>query len=347
MDKRAFPCSNCGAPTSYKPGSRSLVCGHCGSETHIAEQPASSKRSETEHALHAIPSVSAAGPRTYDCRTCGAGLELPAEQAATQCPFCTSPLVAATRSSGSLPDALLPFAIDRTHMRDAITHWTKGIWFAPTGFARDMQRHGPATPVYLPFWTVDAEVTCTYSGDRGTGTSNGKSAAETRWTRVSGTLNDAIDDFVVPAQDRVHAALMGRLTPWDTTVLEPYRPEFLAGFAAETSGEPPDTAVKRARSALKTDMEARVKRAIGGDRQKVRSIEIELDQVRLRRVLLPVWVSAYAYRGKVYQVAVNGRSGRIAAERPWSWTKIGLTCAALLFVAAALAGAIGLLEALT
>jgi hypothetical protein len=43
-----------------------------------------------------------------------------------------------------------------------------------------------------------------------------------------------------------------------------------------------------------------------------------------KHVLLPVWLVSYAYKGTSYQVVVNGATGSVAGERPWSWIKIGL-----------------------
>ena len=59
-----------------------------------------------------------------------------------------------------------------------------------------------------------------------------------------------------------------------------------------------------------------------------------------KHVLLPVWLAAYKYRGKTYRFVVNGRTGRVQGERPWSAIKIALAVIVGLIVAAA-AGYIG------
>ena len=57
-------------------------------------------------------------------------------------------------------------------------------------------------------------------------------------------------------------------------------------------------------------------------------------------MLLPVWASAYRYRGKRYQFIVNGQTGEVQGERPWSWLRIGLAVAAGLIVAGAIIWAV-------
>jgi hypothetical protein len=39
-------------------------------------------------------------------------------------------------------------------------------------------------------------------------------------------------------------------------------------------------------------------------------------------VLLPIWIAAYLYGGKTYQVFVNAHTGEVVGERPYSIPKI-------------------------
>ena len=55
--------------------------------------------------------------------------------------------------------------------------------------------------------------------------------------------------------------------------------------------------------------------------------------VTFKHILLPVWVAAYKYRGKTYRFVVNGRTGAVKGERPYSALKIALAVIAGLIVA--------------
>ena len=39
-------------------------------------------------------------------------------------------------------------------------------------------------------------------------------------------------------------------------------------------------------------------------------------------MLLPVWIACYLHAGKTYNILVNGRTGEVAGERPYSVPKI-------------------------
>ena len=54
-------------------------------------------------------------------------------------------------------------------------------------------------------------------------------------------------------------------------------------------------------------------------------------------LLLPTWSLAYRYNDKTYHVVVNGATGEVQGERPWSVAKIA---AAVLGAAAAIGGAL-------
>lgn len=48
-----------------------------------------------------------------------------------------------------------------------------------------------------------------------------------------------------------------------------------------------------------------------------------------------IWLVRYDYGARNFQVVVNGYTGKVAGEQPWSWVKIAL---AVLLVLAVLAG---------
>ena len=75
-----------------------------------------------------------------------------------------------------------------------------------------------------------------------------------------------------------------------------------------------------------------VRRAIGGNEQQIASIQTRHANETFKHVLLPVWTAAYRYNGKSYRFVVNGQSGRVQGERPWSVWKIALAVVLALLV---------------
>ncbi len=75
-----------------------------------------------------------------------------------------------------------------------------------------------------------------------------------------------------------------------------------------------------------------IRRDIGGDKQRISGIRTEYSSITFKHVLLPVWISTYRFKEKIYRVLVNARTAEVQGERPWSWIKI--TLAALAAIAA-------------
>ena len=88
-------------------------------------------------------------------------------------------------------------------------------------------------------------------------------------------------------------------------------------------------------------IESDVRSRIGGDEQRVTQVATNYSAVTFKHLLLPVYVGAYRFRDKVYQVVLNGRTGEVQGERPYSFWKIFflvLFIVALLLIVALLFG---------
>jgi len=68
--------------------------------------------------------------------------------------------------------------------------------------------------------------------------------------------------------------------------------------------------------------------AIGGDQQRIGRLQTTHSDTTFKHVLLPLWNAAFDFRGKTYRFVVNGRTGKVRGERPYSVIKIALTALA-------------------
>jgi hypothetical protein len=112
------------------------------------------------------------------------------------------------------------------------------------------------------------------------------------------------------------------LEPWDLKALDGYRPEFLSGFRAEGYQIQLDEGFEEAKRVMEAQIREDIRRDIGGDEQRIDHMTVRIDDVTFKHILLPVWLAAYKYRGKSFRFVVNGQTGKVMGERPWSWVKI-------------------------
>lgn len=357
-----WPCAQCGAQLRYAPGQTSLTCDHCGHEQAITTQPPQSRARALQELDLArglrddLPKGEMVEVRTTSCPSCGALVEVEGATHATECPFCATPVVLDTGTHRLIkPQAVVPFALTEAQARAAMITWLGGLWFAPNTLLEYARKGRAMNGIYVPYWTFDADTASDYTGQRGehywetehyTVTVDGKpehrtrQVRHTRWHSASGHVTRDFDDVLVIASHALPNALADALEPWDRGALTPYTPEFLAGFQAEGYTVALADGHGTARSRMAQVIDSDVRRDIGGDEQRVSSVDTSWSEETFKHILLPVWMAAYKYNGKSYRFLVNGQTGEVQGERPWSIWKIGI---AVVVAAAAIAAAVYLI----
>ncbi|MFY0681214.1 MAG: primosomal protein N' (replication factor Y) - superfamily II helicase [Thalassovita sp.] len=354
-----FPCDQCGADYRFDPEGGMLRCDHCGHATPFRENTPPSgglKELDYKDALNAmLPSQDIEETKVSVCTNCGAQVEMSEATHAADCSFCATPVVTGTGTHRHIkPRGVLPFAMDEKQARDAMTEWLGKLWFAPNGLQEYARKGRKLDGIYVPFWTFDADTKSSYRGERGTvyyetrtvtrdGEQHEEQVQKIRWRNTSGRVARFFDDVLVLASRSLPKKFTDALEPWDLSALEPYQPEFLAGYRAEAYTVELDEGFGEARMHMDRTIERDVRFDIGGDRQRVHNIDTAISDVTFKHILLPVWLAAYKYRGKSYRFVVNGRTGRVRGERPWSAWKIAIAVILGLLVA----GAIGFVVAMS
>ncbi len=325
---------------TFAPGVSVLKCGYCGAETEIPVEVATIE--ELDFRAHVADL--AAHAETVDrivskCNTCGAEVEFPENVTSHACPFCASSVVATGRSVKLIrPRSLLPFGFDDKRARGLYGAWIGKLWFAPSDIKKMSRVESRLSGVYLPFWTYDCDVTTDYRGQRGehywdtewyTATdAQGKSVRrsrqvrKTRWYPARGRVFNKFDDVLVVATGSLDHGMLEKLEPWDMHGLVPYEDAFLAGFRSESYAIDLGSGFVRAQELMDSTIRATIRGDIGGDEQQISWMQPHYNNITFKHVLLPVWILAYRYGSKSYQVVINARTGEVIGTRPYSAWKI-------------------------
>ena len=246
------------------------------------------------------------------------------------------------------PQALLPFKIPRARATQLFREWIKKLWFAPNALKKLARLDGRLQGLYAPYWTYDADTVSRYTGQRGdnytvtrtrTVMRDGKPRTETyqateiRWRPAAGTVSRDFDDMLVVGSSSLPRDLAEELEPWDLPNLVGYADEYLSGFIAERYQVDLKAGWTRATERMDEVIRQDVCRDIGGDHQRIHSLDTRHSGVTYKHVLLPMWICSYRYRSKIYRFLVNARTGEVQGQRPWSWVKITLAVLAVAAVA--------------
>jgi len=350
-DEHRFPCDNCGSDFRYDPKADNLACDHCGNSQEISAGPwrgGTLRELDFRSAVAGdMPEAEIEETHVVACPNCGAQTEFDQTIHAAECPFCATPVVTGTGTHRHIkPKGLLPFSFDERTARDKMTDWLGGLWFAPNGLQEYARKGRSMSGIYVPYWTFDADTKSSYTGSRGTHYYQTKTVVrdgkrqqvrvrKTRWRSASGRVARFFDDVLVLGSKSLPKKYTDALEPWDLSEMEPYQPQYLAGFRAEGYQVELEDAFVEARAYMDRIIHRDAKFDIGGDEQRVNSVDTQIGTLTFKHVLLPIWMAAYKYRGTTYRFVVNGRTGRVQGERPYSTIKIAIAVILGLIVAAA------------
>ena len=340
---RKFPCRQCGAKVDFDPDARGLKCQYCGFTEVIPEADDDEKASIREHDFeefleHQEERCEVAvsqGWSQVKCTGCGAVVVLAEKVVTDKCPYCSTHLENEPEEIKDLilPESVLPFTISDREARTEFNSWLHGLWFAPSELKK-LANLGQFGSLYVPFWTYDAMTYTRYTGERGedywvtesytdsAGKRQTRSVRRTRWYPASGEVQHFFDDVLVKASQSMPAHLLDQMTPWELQELEPFRSEFLSGHVTERYSVSLKLGFREARSIMEDAITGLIRQDIGGDHQRIHSRRTNYVGVTFKHTLLPIWVANYRYRERLFQLLVNGRTGKVAGDRPWSWLKI-------------------------
>ncbi len=333
----------------YRPGTKNISCEYCGhQETILTDE-------NGFHELELYPYLNEMGAQKHseevamlDCKNCGATQHIEENYKSLHCVYCSMPLVLEDQYQEEwiLPGAVLPFQIDKKKSHQIFKKWVQRLWFAPNKLKKAALDPQFTKGLYLPYWTFDAQLQAQYTGQRGeyyyetkrVRNSQGKMVQQrvrkTRWYPASGRVSGFIDDTLVKASQQRKGRVPSKIARWNLKLLEPFHSNFLRGFVTEKYTIP----LKQGHLSAKAEAEAIARRwcrqDIGGDTQRVSSMNMQLSEETFKHILLPIYISAYRYNGKEYNFFVNGENGEISGTRPYSAWKIFFAVLAGLLVVA-------------
>jgi LSD1 subclass zinc finger protein len=337
-------CSNCGATLHFAPGTHQLQCTYCGTANEIVSKDDSPIVSFDYQTFidNNTGHVNQQTERVVSCKNCGAATTLPAEVNSDNCVFCTSPLVLSDAEDKQLvkPHYVLPFLVPQQKALESFRKWLSKLWFAPSDLSKMVTSNARQFKgVYIPHWSYDADTTTEYEGQRGTyyyvtetytETVDGKEETRTRevrhtsWHYASGTVLNAFNDVLVSASKSLPQKVANRLEPWSMEALVHYNEQYVSGFRSELYQIGVEDGLTEAKGRMDPTIKDTIKSDIGGDEQSISNYDVVYDNVALKYLLLPVWISAYKYNNKLYHFTINACTGEVVGERPYSAVKITL-----------------------
>jgi hypothetical protein len=336
-----YPCAACGAQAEWNPGRQLLVCPFCGTSAPFdIKADGTIVEHDLAKALRETPEAERGwltAKRTVKCQSCQAVSVFDPERVGQNCDFCGSPALVDYQEIKApvRPQSLLPFKVTEGQVREQIRRWYASKWLAPNSLKR-MALVDRVHGVYIPYWTFDARVICPWQADAGhyyyttetyrdnQGRSQTRQVRHVRWEPASGEVRHFFDDEPVPATRGVSHNLLAQALPFPTAELVPYETAFLSGFVVEQYQLVLLEASQQSEASMTKQLYEMCAAEVPGDTYRNLNIQPVFSARTFKHILVPVWLLAYTYGNRAWQVVVNGYTGRMAGDYPKSPWKIAL-----------------------
>ena len=332
-----FTCKSCGAPLRFSPVHNSLECEFCATKESIEQSMDTIKEYDLKTALHSLDDYDEKEiSKEVNCNKCAATFSMTPYSFSSNCPYCDTPAITDFVKEIT-PKSMLPFQLSHKEAQALFKKWIGSLWLAPSKLKKFVEGEEKLNGYYLPHWTYDADTYTQYRGQRGdiyyvyverTVMVDGRQQrqrvreARIRWTAVSGRVSNLFDDITIGASKTISHAILDNLSPWHTEVLVPFNEKYLAGFDAEEYTVGLDNGFELAKVKMNNVIRQDIRYDIGGDRQQISTMQTKYSNTSYKNVLFPVWTAKFKWKNKIYNYAINGQTGKVSGERPYSWLKI-------------------------
>lgn len=332
METIQYKCPNCGGPLEYKADRQKFGCDYCLSEftdQEVKQIFQTNENTDLSQNVDETPQDSEfTGGSLYSCDSCGAEIMADAQTAATFCVYCHNPVTLKGRLSGDYrPNKVLPFEIGREKALGIFKEAMGKKKFVPSDFLSD-QTLEKMTGLYVPFWLADCNVKADMNAIGKHIRSWSSGSYRYTETREYAAIRRADIGYTgVPADgaSKIDDQLMDAMEPFDYGKMKDFSMSYLSGFLADRYDVNKGDVFPRIRKKLDDASKDILMSSITGySAVTVNSFNNNILKTHWNYALLPVWFMTYKYKGKMFEFAVNGQTGKLAGIPPLSKKKLTL-----------------------
>ena len=332
LDETDKKCPACGGTMDFDPKTWKLLCAYCGATVEIEKDlPDRAEELDFSEAENKASRDWGMEKRIIICESCGAETVYDASTVSGECPYCGSNQVMESGDESTMaPGGVCPFQIPEEDAKGRFSAWIKKKLFCPSD-VKKTAKAGKMRGIYLPYWTFDTETHSTYTARYGK-TRTVRRGKETKtvtdWYHTSGRYQKFINDELICATNKHDSGMLSGIEPFNTEKNVVYKPEYMAGFASERYSVGLSDAWKDAQSEihreLERDIDTKIRREHFADRVSGLHVKTSYHDIKYKYLMLPVWMSTFKYKNKLYHFMVNGQTGKVSGKTPISPIRVAI-----------------------
>ncbi|MEE0775828.1 MAG: hypothetical protein U0M15_02055 [Bacillota bacterium] len=328
-DLMEYKCPCCGGAISFNSDAQKMVCPFCDTEFDVETLKACDdvlnvQGTDTldwnEEHVRQWDEGEEDSMTVYVCQSCGGEIIVDENTAASQCPYCDSPVVMRSKLSGTLkPDLVVPFQISKEAAKNALKNHMSGKKLLPKVF-KDENHIDEIKGIYVPFWLFDCDTDANiaYNATRTRAWSDSDyNYVETSHFLVTRGGTVGFDNVPVDGSSHMPDDLMESIEPFDFSNAVDFQTAYLAGYLADKYDVTAEESRDRANVRIKRSTEELFAETVMGyETVGIRSSQVSLTKGDVHYALLPVWILNTSWNGEKYLFAMNGQTGKFVGNLP-------------------------------
>lgn len=229
------------------------------------------------------------------CSHCGAPIAFEPGEILATCKYCGFTVVIETGQTFTYEHSLLLNKYDPTQVEEQIRGWMRGGFMKPSDLARKA-KIAEKELIYLPFWVVSVEARSSYKGifER-----------ITPAVAKEGTIEKDYD-WLVLARKAAEFPTREYEVPLEGKIAYDFRR--IEGFAKVFNSEIDKT---EAEEQAKAEIESNHRFLAQQDVDKIIEMKTEIKVEETVYLHAPIWFIKYDYKGKTYQLILDGSTGSV------------------------------------
>lgn len=341
MDVKQYKCPNCDAELKFNPDKQKFCCEFCLSEftTQQVNEMLSQKREKAddqkknEQKAQQEPKPQSAeearrmkqqkefeeSTRLYSCPSCGAEIVSDMNTAASFCYYCHNPVILKGRVEGIYqPSKVIPFAFGRDKAVEIFNDWAKDKKYLPDDLISSKQIE-KMTGLYVPFWVADAHTVSHFDAigeNVRTWVSGDYDYTQVKEYQVIRDLGAEYRGVPADGSKKIEDSIMEAIEPFNYNELKDFDMAYLSGFFADKYDVDKESVQPRILKRMFDNNHSDIMGSCSYTTMKNKHFGDNIKQMRWNYFLLPVWFMTFHYKGKVWEYAINGQTGKISGELP-------------------------------
>jgi hypothetical protein len=235
------------------------------------------------------------------------------------------------------PALILPFTVPEQVARQRLASWLDPNILRPPGLAEGFD---PVAlhAVYLPYWIYDVYVEATWRGKAGhlhfdPSKPDPWEVDEIRYSDTGGYYAHTFQHMIFPVKKSTMTKFIAKLMEEEEySDVIPYDPRYMEQFEYAVHNDDPEDATEAATEQINQQIEEAAGEDVNADFHHSVNMQLRMEGLSLRHVLIPLWIITWNYRGKAWHACIHGRTGEIEGDQPWSRPRVGFLIALICLI---------------